>query len=48
MSTSRFWYLVGAMMDCLHPDATDPVEEVATRKMREKVLAVKNQGPRGR
>ncbi len=44
MSTERFWYLFGAMLDCTHPDLTDPVADVATRMMREKVLAAKNQG----
>ena len=39
MPTERFWYLFGAMLDVTNPDLTDPVEEVATRRMREKVIA---------
>jgi hypothetical protein len=38
MPTERFWYLLGALLDVTNPDLTDPVEEVATRRMREKVL----------
>jgi hypothetical protein len=41
MTTERFWFLLGAMLDVTSPDLTDPVEVVATRRMREKVLAAK-------
>lgn len=44
MSTQRFWYLLGAMLDVTNPDLTDPVEQVATRKMRERVQATMRQG----
>lgn len=39
MSTERFLYLYGAMLDVTYPDLTDPIEEVINRKMREKMVA---------
>lgn len=39
MPPGRFWFLVCAMLDVINPDMTDPIEVVATRKVREKALA---------
>ena len=44
MPTERFWYLFGAMLDVTNPDLTDPIEVVATRRMRERVLATMKRG----
>lgn len=41
MPMERFWYLFGAMLDVTDPDLTDPVEVVAARRMRQKVLAAR-------
>jgi len=39
MDVHRFLFLMGAMLDCTDPEATMPVQELATLRMREKALA---------
>lgn len=44
MPSEKFLFLIGAMLDVTDPDLTDPVEEVATRMVRDKVRTLVSQG----
>lgn len=49
MPPGRFYYLLGAMLDVMAPEQTEPVEDRATRLAREKVMAaVQRAKSRGR
>lgn len=38
MDTDTYWFLTGGMLDCTHPEITEPTADRVNRLMREKTL----------
>lgn len=47
MDVDTYWFLTGAMLDCIAPELTEPERDRVSRLMREKALEA-HQRHRGR